>query len=128
MYVAGMDLLEGLRKEGYGVVGLIVPRRPKRARMSPAPDLRPKKKRQEQRVFLEAGEWKALTEIAEFHTLVFELMGHKERVSRNDILEAFLRWARDSYWEDKGGKPASPKDRQEKAKRHAARLLAEAEK
>jgi hypothetical protein len=85
----------------------------------PSPTLLPKQKREERRVFLPPKQWEELSEVAEFHSAVFEVLGADEKVSRNDIIESFLRWAVDAYWEDKGGKPGSEKERAEKIKRAA---------
>lgn len=87
-----------------------------------SPDLLPKKQRGVRRVFLEPEFWEELTEVAQFHSMVFKEMGSKEKVSRNDVIGAFLRWAVDTYWNDKGGKPTETKDRLEKARRHAEKL------
>jgi hypothetical protein len=95
---------------------------PKKTRPMSGPTLFPAKKREERRVFLEPIRWEELSEVAEFHSLVFKEMGADERVSRNDIIDAFLKWATESYWDDKGGKPVTASDRLEKAKRHAKKL------
>jgi hypothetical protein len=94
--------------------------------MPQSPKLLPKKKTLDKRVFLEPKLWDEMTEVAEFHTLVFEAMGASEKVSRNDIIAAFLRWAVDSYWEDKGGVPSTKDERTRKARAYAERLAKEA--
>lgn len=93
----------------------------------PGPDLRPRKKRTDKRVFLDDALWDRLTDTAEFHSEVFKMMGADEAVSRNDIIEAFLEWADNAYWEDKGGRPAKGDKvgRADKARRHAEKLKSE---
>jgi hypothetical protein len=86
------------------------------------PKLLPKKKTISRQVFLEPEMWAELSDAANFHSEVFEVMGAGEKVSRNDVIASFLRWALDSYWEDKGGRPTTVKDRQAKVDRHAAAL------
>lgn len=88
-----------------------------------APDLRPRKKLVRKPVFLPQEVWDQLQECADFHGEVFREMGDDEKVSRNDIIQSFLKWAIDAYWKDKGGKPTNEKDRAAKVKRHAERLL-----
>lgn len=88
------------------------------------PKLLPSPKRKEQRVFLEPEVWDELTDAAEFHTEVFQVMGADEVVSRNDLIASFLDWALQEYWDDKGGKPTSKQDRAEKARKHAEKLRA----
>lgn len=85
----------------------------------PGPTLVPRKKTIARSVYLEPSMWQELAEAAEFQSAVFEALGHEEKVSRNDVIDAFLRWALDSYWEDKGGRPTSKTDRTEKARRNA---------
>jgi predicted ArsR family transcriptional regulator len=85
----------------------------------PFPTLLPKEKREERRVFLPKKLWKALDECAEFHQAAFDLLDAKESVSRNDLIDAFMRWAIDAYWEQHGGRPTGEKDRAEKVKRFA---------
>src|SRR3954468_3121175 len=88
----------------------------KRSSVNQPPLLLPKRKRQERRVFLDIELWAAMDEVAEFHQAVFKEMGADESVSRNDMISAFLEWAASSYWEDKGGRPASKADLHEKVK------------
>lgn len=90
-----------------------------------APTLLPKRKREERRVFLEPELWRELDHIAEFHTEVFSAMGADEKVSRNDVIAAFLQWAVDAYWQERGGRPTSDRDRTEKVRRHAEQLKRE---
>lgn len=89
---------------------------------STTPTLLPADKPPRKWVALEDIAWNDLSEIAEFHTQVFTAMGEKETVSRNDIIASFLDWARESYWDDKGGKPTSVADRDAKIARHAEKL------
>jgi hypothetical protein len=91
--------------------------------MSSSPRLLPRKKPVDRKVFLEEDLWKELSDAAEFHTKVFEELGSDEKVSRNDIIDTFLRWALDAYWDDKGGKPKNATDGAAKVKRHAEKLL-----
>jgi hypothetical protein len=74
-------------------------------------------------VYLPREMWKELDEIAEFHSEVSEKMG-MSKVTRTDMIESFLDWAVEEYWADKGGKPASARDRDEKSTRHAEKLKA----
>lgn len=67
-------------------------------------------------------DWKDLDEIARFHEETFRLQGAKQDVSRNDVIVAFLAWARGAFWDDKGGRPKNEKEFQEKVKQHVARL------
>jgi hypothetical protein len=108
---------------GLGRATLTPNRRPSLS----APTLLPstEKKREERRVFLEADFWAELDDVARFHRDVFRAMGIKERVSRNVIIDAFLRWAVAAYWEDKGGK-FTKQDRDEKVKAFAEQLRATA--
>jgi hypothetical protein len=117
----------GAPKFGLGADGLVQNdlARKKPPPVTKHPTLMPKKKREERRVFLEPELWTELSEAAEFHTEVFKAMGEDETASRNDIIEAFLRWAVASYWEDKGGKPTSDADRARKASKHAEGLKAQ---
>lgn len=86
------------------------------------PDITPKEKKEERRVFARAELWSALTMVARFHSRVFELKGVDQKVSRNDTIEAFLDWAEKAYWEDKGGPPTSDDDFEAKAKAYAEKL------
>lgn len=86
------------------------------------PKLFPKKDRVSRQVFLSEEMWRELSEAAEFHSDVFEAMGAKETVSRNDLIDGFLRWALDAYWEDKGGRPTTEDEWGRKVKRHAELL------
>ena len=86
------------------------------------PKLVPKTKLKAVKLHLEPDLPELMDDAAQFHTEVFKEMGAEERVSRNDVANAFLRWALDSYWAEKGGHPTSPRDRAEKAKSFAAIL------
>lgn len=90
--------------------------------LAPHPTLLPKTKREERRVFLDPSLWEELSDVAEFHSEVFAAMGAQEKVSRNDLIESFLTWAMESYWEDKGGRPISREDREKKVRRSAEHL------
>lgn len=98
------------------MLAYVVPRKRKRL-VPPSPVLLPKKKRQEIRVFLDKGLVGELDRVTEFHGDVFEALKAEEKVARNDIIAAFLQWAIDAYWEDKGGNPTSERDWAEKVKR-----------
>lgn len=87
-----------------------------------APILRPRKKLVRKPVFLSEGMWAQLDECTAFQDEVFAAMGEDEKVSRNDIIAAFLDWAVKAYWNDKGGKPGSATDRTEKVDRYAQYL------
>ena len=84
------------------------------------PTLSPLKK-----VAIDDDVWAEMKEVAEFHTQVFEKMGARDKVSRTDLVDSFLRWACDEYWADKGGKPTSAADREKKVAAHAEKLKAE---
>jgi hypothetical protein len=86
------------------------------------PKLLPQKATVSRQVFLTEEMWDELKEAARFHGDVFKRMGSSEGVSRNDLIDSFLHWALDSYWEDKGGRPTSEKDWDEKVDRHAEAL------
>lgn len=117
----------GAPKFGLGTDDLVQkdPSKKKPPPVTKHPTLMPKTKREERRVFLAPEFWAELTEVAEFHTEVFKAMEENETVSRNDIIEAFLRWAVDSYWEDKGGSPTGQGDRAKKVEAYAERLKAQ---
>lgn len=98
---------------------------PSPAREAPtvsSPKLLPRKRPVDKKVFLEEELWLELADAARFHTQVFTEMGSEETVSRNDLIDVFLRWALKEYWEDKGGKPVTDKERADKAKRYAQKL------
>lgn len=119
-----MDMEAGV---GRGPPGYTKPGVPETTR-SPTvtgPKLLPKKKTISRQVFLAPELWAELTEVAVFQSEVFEEMKADEKVSRNDVIRDFLRWALDAYWSDKGGRPTSRQDRLSKVERHAAALLAE---
>jgi hypothetical protein len=102
----------------------------KRPRRSPTvsvsgPKLLPAKKAEARQVFATKEMWAELTEAAEFHEDVFEALASDEKVSRNTIVVAFLGWALEEYWADKGGKPGSKAEWAEKVKRHAQALREE---
>lgn len=107
---------------GVGSVRGLTTQVPKRRPTVTGPRLLPKKKTISRQVFLEPEMWEELKDTAKFHSDVFDAMEASETVSRNDLIESFLRWALDAYWEDKGGRPTSEKDRNEKVKRHAEAL------
>lgn len=86
------------------------------------PKLEPRKKLKPSKVYLEDEIWKELDEAALFQTIAFELMGEAEKVSRNDVIIAFARWALDNYWADKGGRPTSTDDRLKKARKYVEAL------
>ena len=82
-------------------------------------------------VYLPKEMWERLKLAAKFHSDVFKRMGSTEGVSRNDLIEDWLDWAEGMYWEQVGGPPTSPKDREAKLEKMAAILeakQAEAEK
>lgn len=95
---------------------------PKRKPIVSGPKLFPKAKTKPRSLYLGADMWDELDEATEFHSRVFEALGSGQKVSRNDVIEAFLRWALDAYWDDKGGRPKSEKERRDKAVRHAEAL------
>lgn len=90
--------------------------------LPPAPEEDPRKP---QNVKLLAEFWEELKEAAKFHTEVFrEMDPNNPSVSRNDVIENFLRWALDVYWDDKGGRPKNAADRAAKVAATAAKLKA----
>ncbi len=89
------------------------------------PSLLPKTQKEERRVFLELALWEDLTDTAEFHTETFKEMGADEKVSRNDLIESFLRWALKAFWDDKGGRPKTAAERKKKVAAFAEWLKAE---
>lgn len=105
------------------MLGLTAIRTLKKPMVEKSPTLLPKEKpdRPARQVFLAPEMWRELSEAADFHTLVFKKMGVEETVSRNDLIESFLTWALDAYWDDKGGKPKTEAER-------STRVAASAEK
>jgi hypothetical protein len=90
-----------------------------------APSVLPKTRKVERRVFLEAELWKRLSDAAEFHTEAFKAIeGVDETVSRNDLIESFLKWALGQFWEAKHGEPTSETDRKKKVAAFAVELKA----
>lgn len=87
-----------------------------------SPSVPKKKKPLARSVYLEEEDWKDLDACAHFHEVMFKLQGEEQTVSRNDVIVAFLTWARDAFWKDKGGKPKGEREVLEKAKQHAERL------
>lgn len=85
------------------------------------PTLLPKERRPDKRVFLSEELWTHLSAAARFHEETFKKMGREQAVSRNDIIENFLEWALETYWDDKGGEPTKS-DRESKIAAFAARL------
>jgi hypothetical protein len=97
-------------------------------KVSKRPLLLPKKKRNVHRqVFLPPQFWEELSEVADFHSDAFAAMGADERVSRNDIIESFLRAEVALYWEDVGGKPTTPADKAKKVQKLAEILSSQEE-
>jgi hypothetical protein len=76
-------------------------------------------------VYLPRQMWPELDEAADFQSLVFKHLGVEETASRNDMVREFLRWALELFWQDKGGRPISDKEREDKAKRFAELLRKE---
>lgn len=95
---------------------------PKKSPTVSGPTLMPKKATVSRQVFLTGEMWVELKEAARFHSETFKALGSAEGVSRNDLIEAFLRWALDSYWDDKGGHPTSKEEWAKKVERHAEAL------
>lgn len=89
------------------------------------PHIRPKKKREERRVFLEPSQWADLTDAADVHTEAFRAMGVEETVSRNDLLEGFLTWAADVFWAEHGGRPSTKAERERVVASLVSKLKAE---
>lgn len=79
-----------------------------------APGPRPTEQRVDRKLFLFREHWDELADLAEFHQEVFREMKSTESVSRNDIIENFIKWAEDRYWERVGGAPTSDADRAKK--------------
>lgn len=78
-------------------------------------------------VSFDPDDWAELKTIAEFHSDAFKAMDAEQNVSRQDIHAAFIKWAIEEYWKDKGGKPSSKTDWAEKAQRHGNKLKKELE-
>lgn len=121
---------------GLTMRGLAV-RHPMKSPQLQGPVIRPKRKKEERRVFLEPELWTALTRAATFHEKVFgelhRLKGLKaddaQKLSRNDIIEGFLEWALAEYWNDKGGEPPeAASEYAEKVRAFAKRMLADEQK
>ena len=87
-----------------------------------APHVRPKRKLIRKPVFLSQETWAALDECAEFEGEVFKAAKADQKVSRNDVIAAFLDWAIRMYWEGHNGKPESAVDRAAKVKRGVERI------
>ncbi len=104
------------------MLGLTASRPLKKIVVDKSPTLLPQDNRDPRQVFLSPEMWEELTEAAKFHTLVFEKMGADEKVSRNDLIDSFLKWALDAYWEDKGGKPKSDAEKVARATVAAEKL------
>lgn len=66
-------------------------------------------------VFLPKEMWERLKVAAKFHSDAFKELGSTEGVSRNDMIEEFLAWALNAYWEQVGGAPTE-KNWEEKAR------------
>lgn len=79
-------------------------------------------------MFLEPEVWEQLTDTAKFHTEAFAETDHVESVSRNDLIESFLKWALEAFWTDKGGMPKTPAERKKKVTAFAVLIKAELEK
>lgn len=87
------------------------------------PTLLPQALRPDKRVFLPAEMWEELSRAAAFHEEAFKKMGRDEAVSRNRIIENFLEWALETYWDGKGGEPpASGPEREKKVAAFAAQM------
>lgn len=86
------------------------------------PKLEPRAKLEPVKTYLPPGMKEELDSVSEFQSAAFALMGTTEKVSRNDVVVAFLRWALDSFWADKGGVPLSEEDRHRKARQYVAAL------
>ena len=106
------------------MLGLTAIRTSKKLTVEKSPTLLPKEKpeRPARQVFLALEMWTKLSEAADFHTLIFEKMGETETVSRNDLIESFLKWALEAYWEDKGGEPKNEAERASRAAAAAEKL------
>ncbi len=105
------------------MLGLSASRPLKKIVVDKSPTLLPQDNRDPRQVFLASEMWEELTEAAKFHTLVFEKMGADEKVSRNDLIDSFLKWALEAYWDDKGGKPKTDAERTARAVAAADKLL-----
>lgn len=96
------------------------------SQLTASPKIRRRKSdRKRMPIFLPAEIWKELSYAAEFATKGFEYSGKPETVSRNDFIEDAIGWALAAYWEDKGGRPTSAKQFEERAKAHGARVAVE---
>ena len=76
-------------------------------------------------IFLPEEIWEELSYAAKFATRSFKHSGKPESVSRTDFIEDALGWALAAYWEDKGGRPETEKQFEERSKAHGARVALE---
>lgn len=108
------------------VVAKLLKSMPKPPRTSPgvssSPSVPKKKKPLARPVYMDEEDWKDLDDCARFHEAMFRYQGEEQSVSRNDVIVAFLTWARKAFWAEKGGKPKTEKDLQERARQHVERL------
>lgn len=94
--------------------------------LPPTPEEDPRKA---QNVKLLPDFWAELSETSAFHTDVWKEIDPKApSVPRNDLVDGFLRWANEVYWDDVGGKPKNAEDRAAKVKLKAEKLRAEMKK
>jgi hypothetical protein len=112
------------------MLGLTAIKTSKKLTVDKTPTLLPPPKEEETRkprsVLLEPEFWAELSEDAAFHTDVFRAMDPQNpSVPRQDLIESFLKWAHEVYWEDKGGKPKNAADRAAKVQATAERLKAQ---
>lgn len=86
----------------------------------------PKKEKKEKPlarpVYLPKEKWEELDQVAKFEAAIFEMQGDAQPVSRNDVIVAHLDWSCREFWKDKGGRPETDAEFDEKVKRHVNRL------
>lgn len=83
--------------------------------------------RDEKRVFLAPEKWLAIDDVAAFHDEAYELLKIKQSVSRNDVVERFVDWALEQFWEAKGGRPKTAAERKKKVAEFAEEMKAKIE-
>lgn len=82
-----------------------------------------KSKKVSRQVFLDPELWERLMKIADFQTEAWKMVDPKNlSTSRNTVIESFLVWAADTFWENRGGEPTSLGDREEKLAPYSAQL------
>ncbi len=82
-----------------------------------SPVVIPKKKLLARSIGLDPDIWDELDEVANYETVVhreLKSLDQESEVSRNEVVGSFLRWALDTWWQARGGRPTSERERAEK--------------